>query len=360
MKYPLTFILLICCYFSALSRQTLDLKPGQWHIRPGFYYISEVRDERTEKENAGHKLVNGKQEDLFFSKSLEEDLFSLISQNSETDTMQLPVFLSVITFKLEETGTEFKHKAILNYVIKFFVQRKSKSFELYELSGSPQITASGNVPGIQERLIQAALKQSMESFHEWIGKNRNQMPLMRYVKVIPEKSNGFQFYEKRDTILWCPNQYKLSWKDFLGTPPESDFSAQSNCMFIFVARPSSVTDTLNLYVQLAACFARTTSWVKTGITSDTLLGHEQLHFDICEWYLRKLRKKLIEYNFDPIGYSTQFQPLFNEVWQDYQKAQMLYDDETQHGLIADMQLRWENDVEAGLNEMKKYSMDSCE
>jgi hypothetical protein len=222
------------------------------------------------------------------------------------------------------------------------------------------LTFAGNVPNVCETLIENSVRQSLENFNDWINSNRNIPPLMRKVKVVAEKSFGFSEFEKRDTILWCPNEYKLRWSDFQGKNQESDFSAQSNCMFIFSARPEMGRDTMFLYLQLSACFARKTSWVKTGITSDSLLAHEQLHFDICELYIRKLRKRLMEMDLDPMQYQKQIQPVFNEVWMEYQQSQALYDEQSQHGLISSEQNRWKNEVVLQLSTLSSYSVSSCD
>lgn len=352
--------LLFFCTLSATASYTLDLKAENWKINPTAFYISEVLDSRTGKSDAGQVLISGKSDKAVFAVSLENDILKMFNMAIQQDTTNFPILISFQKFSLSETGTLMKHRAVLDYKIKFYSRINGTLYELFEVSGKPEVTASGTVPKMHEQMIETVLKNSIESFNNWINTNRNIPPLMRDVKVLTEKSRSFSSYEKVDTILWCPNEYKLQWKDFLGTAPESDFSAQSMCMFLFSVRPEPLNGTMNLYIQLSACFARTTSWVKTGVTSDTLLGHEQLHFDICELYIRKLRKTLMEAKLDPIEYQKQIQPLFDAAWVGYQKAQAAYDEETQHGLIWEEQFRWQNEIAAELIALKQYAVSTCD
>lgn len=350
-------------FFSQLhvsGNHTLTLKPKKWDVGTAGYYISMVNDDRNEKANAGQVLIEGKSQTAFFANSLPADLQALIDGSMTKDTSRFPVILSIQKLRLAETGTITKHKATLTFSYKFYSRINDKLYELFEVHGTPEMSITGSIPGIHETLIETSLKQSMESFTQWFTANRNIPPLMRKVKIMSEKGKGFDSYEKSDTILWCPNEYRLKWTDFQGTAPESPFSAQSNCMFIFSVRPELADETMTLHMQLSACFARTTSWVKPGIDSDSLLAHEQLHFDICELYIRKLRKQIMEMELDPMRYQDQFQPVFNQVWIDYQKAQNKYDEETEHGLIADQQQRWKNEVAAELIGLKEFAVSSCD
>jgi len=77
---------------------------------------------------------------------------------------------------------------------------------------------------------------------------------------------------------------------------------------------------------------------------DTLLAHEQLHFDICELYVRQLRKKIMEADLDPMEFDKQINKMFEESWKDYQLKQQQYDNETGHGIIADKQLSWQEEI----------------
>ena len=49
-----------------------------------------------------------------------------------------------------------------------------------------------------------------------------------------------------------------------------------------------------------------------------------------------------------IEYGSQIGELFNKAWNDYQLEQKKYDDETEHGIVAEKQQAWQKDVEVRL------------
>lgn len=81
---------------------------------------------------------------------------------------------------------------------------------------------------------------------------------------------------------------------------------------------------------------RNESWTK-DTTSDAVLAHEQLHFDIAEVYGRKLRKAIRNVSDrQPESFSKVIQPIFAEEI----KMQDQYDRETSHGTYTNRQDAW--------------------
>ena len=79
-----------------------------------------------------------------------------------------------------------------------------------------------------------------------------------------------------------------------------------------------------------------------------MLAHEQLHFDICELYKRKLQTNLSQAILDPMNFDSQIQAIFKNGWDEYQLEQKRYDDETEHGIIPEKQKAWEDSVKERL------------
>ncbi len=360
-RFICLFTLFIIYGGQAFASYTLDLKPQKWDFTPTAFYIEAVKDDRSFKSDLGQVLQKDSSTRAFFRNSLETDLLGFINYSMAKDTGRIPVILVVKKMALSETGNFMKHVAKLDYSFKFYSKINGRLNELLEVKGIPQYEVSGDPPFIYEQLIENVLKIAMSNFNSWIDQNRNQLSLMRVVKLVNEKPINFSQLEKNDTILWCPNLYRLRWSDFHLQAPESDYSAESNCMFLFSSRPELNPDTLTLHIGLSAFFDRTTSWVKEDAkSSDSLLMHEQLHFDICELYIRKLRKKMMQLILDPMDYIDKCNGVFDEIWRDYQEAQKLYDKETEHGLIANEQNRWISEVAEQLEMMKAIGVSECE
>ena len=101
-----------------------------------------------------------------------------------------------------------------------------------------------------------------------------------------------------------------------------------------------------------AYFVRSKSWVKDS--SQKLLEHERLHFDIAELYARKIRQAVCEITIrkkkkdkKPKHYADTVQKLLDES----NAYDIRYDKETAHGLIGKEQDRWESLVKS---ELQKY------
>ncbi|MDQ2792732.1 MAG: DUF922 domain-containing Zn-dependent protease [Bacteroidota bacterium] len=108
---------------------------------------------------------------------------------------------------------------------------------------------------------------------------------------------------------------------------------------------------------VAATFDPNTSWVRSQKVSETLLRHEQLHFDITEAYARIMRQKLQA--FAAKANCEKLQPGFNNttklVYAAWDNEQNRYDQETNHGLNAARQALWEKQTAAKLEMLKPFA-----
>ncbi|WP_460503587.1 DUF922 domain-containing protein, partial [Hymenobacter agri] len=107
-----------------------------------------------------------------------------------------------------------------------------------------------------------------------------------------------------------------------------------------------------------ATFDPNTSWFRNPKTaSESLLRHEQLHFDISEVYARIMRQKLQA--FAAKANCEKLQPGFNNttklVYAAWDNEQNRYDQETNHGLNAARQAQWEKQTAAKLDMLKPFA-----
>jgi hypothetical protein len=176
---------------------------------------------------------------------------------------------------------------------------------------------------------------------------------MKNLKILLPILLTFLCYQKnfaQDTIYWRPD-YKLKWEDFQGIP-------DTNSQFGAVSRPglkyhlSANEDSLT--VGVICFFIRSKSWSKYK-KSDTLLMHEQLHFDIAELFARKLRKAFAEHKFNYPTARRDFNDLFLFNKQERLKMDSLYDKETDLSRNRKQQLLWNKKVKAELDKLKKFS-----
>ncbi|WP_128330618.1 hypothetical protein [Apibacter sp. HY039] len=148
-------------------------------------------------------------------------------------------------------------------------------------------------------------------------------------------------------IFWS-EENSLSWKNFKGKSQNSNnkIAALSFCGIQY----NSCILQGNVYkYKVKAFFVPQLSWVR--VKNEHILKHEQLHFDIAEIFSRKLRKAFSENPVEPKDSQVEiYQPLFKE----YMKMQELYDNETHHGILEDINKEWENKIHNELNQLIDY------
>lgn len=149
-------------------------------------------------------------------------------------------------------------------------------------------------------------------------------------------------------LTWNP-YYSLQWSDFQGEPNRSSLSDAGTAVRI-TAQPFLVGKRVEYDVK--AIFDRNKSWARD--TSQSLLSHEQLHFDIAELYARKIRKRVGELQSKGIRdigvYNKEIQLLLEES-NDFDRR---YDIETLHGSMAKKQAVWESRVQDELARLRAF------
>lgn len=165
--------------------------------------------------------------------------------------------------------------------------------------------------------------------------------ILLFISVLTNAQENF--------VTWNENE-PLQWNDFSGKADHSSsFEAES---FAEVKYSYQFNSPRDFHFNVKASFNRNTSWIKQGYKSDALLKHEQLHFDIAELYARKLKVAFDNYTYSS-NYEEEIVQIFSRVKLIYHKTQQLYDEETNHSLIASVQKEWEVLVKEELDNVKK-------
>ncbi|MAC95442.1 MAG: hypothetical protein CMC96_08065 [Flavobacteriales bacterium] len=160
-----------------------------------------------------------------------------------------------------------------------------------------------------------------------------------------------------DKIEWSENT-QLTWEDFKGKPYNSykhDALSKLEISYWFnVPREGSAQ------VEIKAIFYKKSSWVKPKEKTESLLSHENLHFDIAEVFARKVRKEIKAY-YEKKGRSKasklnkKFSKIYNMLYDDYEKYQQLYDKETAYSTNKKEQARWKEKIKRELIELEEYA-----
>lgn len=153
-------------------------------------------------------------------------------------------------------------------------------------------------------------------------------------------------------IEWQPS-LKLEWKDFKAKEKTTaGFSvATSTCGFGLGSETKNGYTFHKIYVR----FYCDESWRNPNMSIPAVLAHEQLHFDICEIYGRKLFKELLKLKESGKLTNEKAESIYNNMMGAYNDYQDLYDLETDHSTNGKKQEEWNEKVKNELASLEKYS-----
>jgi hypothetical protein len=147
----------------------------------------------------------------------------------------------------------------------------------------------------------------------------------------------------------------LIWSDFSGTiDEESDYVAYTYSYIEYDYTWNMVDGQMAANFNVRSLFIPEKSWLKKGNESVWLLNHEQKHFDINEIHARHLREKFQTFSFTE-NIAAETDSIFNEVLNAKKEMEIVYDEETNHGLNEKGQLIWNDFIREELIRMDSFS-----
>jgi hypothetical protein len=142
----------------------------------------------------------------------------------------------------------------------------------------------------------------------------------------------------------------LTWDDFKGPADEtSEFKAFTRYNEYYQYKWKLIGGKYSFTFDVTSKLHQDQSWSKTDYQTPELLKHEQIHFDISEFFARKLLFALNHYT-----YTDAFKEEIAIISSSYNKMRNVmenqYDDDTRHGTLKKRQLAWEDYVAELLNQ----------
>jgi len=158
-------------------------------------------------------------------------------------------------------------------------------------------------------------------------------------------------FSLQDRYLTWKDSKKLNWNDFTYVSEDTCYLEEDAMASVWLKMKSFYNPQLNFCIK--AVFDMNKSMAIDTLSKE-LLAHEQGHFDLCELYARKLRRK-----FDSLL------NIGNEDWAIYEKEfakinkehvieQNKYDLETNHSTNKTEQKKWNLYIEENLLSLDKY------
>lgn len=160
------------------------------------------------------------------------------------------------------------------------------------------------------------------------------------------------FKSDQNRIIWSEHR-NLTWSDFQGQPDYEDHfrDAVTASAIKFTSRCERDG---KLTFSVSAEFLKNKSWVKPQAHNDYHLSHEQLHFDITEIYVRKIRILLNQREFS-CEEEPMIQNYVQQIMASCRNAQAKYDKETGYSLNREHQATWQVIVDEQLNQLEQFS-----
>lgn len=155
-----------------------------------------------------------------------------------------------------------------------------------------------------------------------------------------------------DTIFW-ESENPLQWTDFKGEPDyEMPFGSFS---YIGLFTSIEYQDNQTIIFKTRAYFLPKKSWHMFPEQYDSLgLRHEQYHFNIAEYVIRKFRKELSLMTMKNLN-PTQIENRYNYYRNNFIDVNELYDKETMHNYDTLMQQKWEKAIDDSLKLYAAYA-----
>ena len=166
----------------------------------------------------------------------------------------------------------------------------------------------------------------------------------------------FYSVQQDEPVLPWSDSYKVSWKDFKGTPKLNESAVAitaSGIAFEFSIRETEDEQVVSFTSNVEALFYPEKSWFKPNHADDHILGHEQLHFDITELFASKLRQRISKLN-KSNHLSKDLKAAHESVLKELAGFQDTYDNETGFSRKKSSQAEWEVSVQSKLIELAKY------
>ncbi len=157
--------------------------------------------------------------------------------------------------------------------------------------------------------------------------------------------------EKPQTILWDENR-PLTWDDFRGKS-EPRFAGASTHYDII--KTLTNTNSNSATVNIEAIFFCKKSWKKKLWISESLLAHEQKHYDVVELFSRKLRKLLQENSY--VSFSqleSKSDSLYKIIDKEMDVFQDDYDDGSNGSMDGNGQRAWNKKIMEGIHELDLF------
>lgn len=162
------------------------------------------------------------------------------------------------------------------------------------------------------------------------------------------------WHPTEESIRWSPD-YQLQWSDFKGKPEKHTGAVAITASGLSVGLTARTLKNklIDYSATVEAHFYPQQSWYLKDQVDNTVLAHEQLHFDITELYARKLRQRIDQTHFT-INIKKELETLRKQADKELKETQEQYDLECDYSRIPEAQKQWRVYVNQELKKLDNY------
>jgi FtsZ-binding cell division protein ZapB len=169
--------------------------------------------------------------------------------------------------------------------------------------------------------------------------------------------SGTTSFSQKGELAW-DDKKPLTWKDFKKRVGNGGYYKAYTYSGI---RYTVDEEDRQIVIAVESYFVRDESWVFAESQEAYLLEHEQMHFDITELYARKMRKQFDQYQvhideFFAKIMMDEVKSVFNDLYNEMEATQKLFDKETEHSLVKEKQEEWKESIRSQLEELEEWAL----
>lgn len=329
--------------------EAIVLKAEQVLFTPTEFYIAEVTDERADKNaiawlqvEAAIRAVDLEGGGLV---ALKQFMLKSLPQNN----LLRPLLIRVHDCKITESmGADGKVEGRVALALSFDLQRGSETVYLMDYAGGVRYTRSPGQFAVLAPALSRTLEKALHYLNDWMNTEAPQNKLLaRGVRI---HFSEVQESTAADTVFYAPER-PLVLEDFTGKPTKgNDYAASIFPGFSYKGSSEIVDGLLEVKLQMKVYVLKEYSWVREEGRTAYTLNHEQRHFDLAKIVAERFKKKVTSGTYPVEDYAGLIAYQYIEYFREMTKLQQQYDDETSHGLDQISQERWNQRINAELQQ----------
>ncbi len=335
-------------------RDTLVLRPEPLSFAPADYYIATVSDQRSGAVlGLGHWFTAANQPPALVDLpgGTATGIEQFIRQNLKQNPKHRAVIMRLRECRVNETAKGSRVDGKFTFAVTFELARNSdgedKPVKLTDFRTQAQYTRPASQTQVVEQSIRQSVVAALRTFDAYMkreGKGDHRLATQLTIKLTDYVRN-----RDNDTVFYTPER-PLVWSDFQAQPRRgSRYAAEVNPNFAYEGHSRVVNGVVELTLIIKTYVLKSGSWVTPVALNSYSLNHEQRHFDIAKIMAERFKNKLNPDSLSIEDYNSNVQYQFLETFREMGRMQELYDDETNHGLNAAAQQRWNTRIDADLS-----------